>query len=128
MPLVNIYLQHVWSDEIIKNISDDIHTVLVEAFKIPQDDYNHRVIKLESSCFIHSDRKTERYIFINIFIFPGRSKEAKRKLYSGVFEKLAHYGVKESDLIVVLNEPSLENWGMNGKPGDEVNIGFNLKV
>jgi phenylpyruvate tautomerase PptA (4-oxalocrotonate tautomerase family) len=128
MPLVNIYLQHVWSDEIIKNISDDIHNVLVEAFKIPQDDYNHRVIKLEPSCFIHSDRKTERYIFINIFIFPGRSKEAKRKLYSGIFEKLARYGIEESDLIIVLNEPSLENWGMNGKPGDEVNIGFNLKV
>ena len=128
MPLVNIYLQDVWSDEIIKNISDDIHNVLVEAFKIPQDDYNHRIIKLEPSCFIHSDRKSERYIFINIFIFPGRSKNAKRKLYSHIFEKLVRYGINENDLIVVLNEPSLENWGMNGKPGDEVDIGFNLKV
>jgi phenylpyruvate tautomerase PptA (4-oxalocrotonate tautomerase family) len=128
MPLVNIYLQNVWSDEIIKNISDDIHSVLVEAFKIPQDDYNHRVMKLEPSCFIHSGRKTGRCIFINIFIFPGRSKEAKRKLYSGIFEKLARYGIHESDLIVVLNEPSLENWGIHGKPGDEVNIGFNLHV
>ena len=128
MPLVNIYLQDVWSDEIIKNISDDIHNVLVEAFKIPQDDYNHRIIKLEPSYFIHSDRKSERYIFINIFIFPGRSKDAKRKLYSNIFEKLVCYGIHENDLIVVLNEPSLENWGMNGKPGDEVDIGFNLKV
>ena len=128
MPLVNIYLQKVWSDETIKNISDDIHNVLVDAFKIPQDDYNHRVIKLDPSCFIRAEGKTEQYIFINIFIFPGRSKEAKRKLYAGIFEKLAGYGIKDSDLIVVLNEPSLENWGMKGKPGDEVNIGFNLNV
>jgi phenylpyruvate tautomerase PptA (4-oxalocrotonate tautomerase family) len=128
MPLVNIYLQNVWTDEIIKNISDDIHDVLVESFKIPEHDYNHRIIKLESSCFIHSDRKTDQYVFINIFIFPGRSKEAKRILYSGIFNKLTRYGIKENDLVVVLDEPPLENWGMKGKPGDEVDIGFNLKV
>jgi phenylpyruvate tautomerase PptA (4-oxalocrotonate tautomerase family) len=128
MPLVNIYLQNVWSNEVIKNISDDIHNVLVSAFKIPEHDYNHRIIKLESSCFIHSEKKTDRYIFINIFIFPSRSKDAKRKLYSGIFSKLARYGIKDTDLIIVLNEPPIENWGMNGKPGDEVDIGFNLNV
>lgn len=128
MPLVNIYLQNVWNDEAIKNISDDIHEALVESFKIPQEDYNHRVIALESSRFIHSERKTDRCIFNNIYIFPGRSKQAKRKLYAGIFDRLARRGVTESDLIVVLNEPPLENWGMNGKPGDEVDIGFDLNV
>ncbi len=128
MPLVNIYLQKVWNDAAIRNISDDIHEALVESFKIPQDDYNHRVIKMDSSGFIHSQRKTDRCIFVNIFIFPGRSKEAKRKLYKGIFERLIRRGVQESDLIVVLNEPSLENWGLNGRLGDEVDIGFDLNV
>jgi phenylpyruvate tautomerase PptA (4-oxalocrotonate tautomerase family) len=128
VPLVQIYLQNVWSDETIRNISDDIHDALVESFKIPQDDYNHRIIKLESTDFIHSQRKTDRYLFINIFIFPGRSKEAKRKLYKGLFDRMLRHGVKEDDLIVVLNEPSLENWGMKGTPGDEVDIGFKINI
>jgi phenylpyruvate tautomerase PptA (4-oxalocrotonate tautomerase family) len=83
---------------------------------------------LESTDFIHSQRKTDRYLFINIFIFPGRSKEAKRKLYKGLFDRMLRHGVKEDDLIVVLNEPSLENWGMKGTPGDEVDIGFKINI
>jgi phenylpyruvate tautomerase PptA (4-oxalocrotonate tautomerase family) len=126
VPLVQIYLQNVWSDETIRNISDDIHDALVESFKIPQDDYNHRIIKLESTDFIHSQRKTDRYLFINIFIFPGRSREIKKKLYKGIFDRMLRHGIKEDDLIVVLNEPSLENWGMKGTPGDEVDIGFKI--
>jgi phenylpyruvate tautomerase PptA (4-oxalocrotonate tautomerase family) len=128
VPLVQIYLQNVWSDETIRNISDDIHDALVESFKIPQDDYNHRIIKLESTDFIHSQRKTDRYLFINIFIFPGRSREIKKKLYKGIFDRMLRHGIKEDDLIVVLNEPSLENWGMKGTPGDEVDIGFKINI
>jgi phenylpyruvate tautomerase PptA (4-oxalocrotonate tautomerase family) len=129
MPLVNIYLQkNVWDEDAIKKISDDIHDSLVEAFKIPLHDYNHRIIKLEPSDFIHSDKKTDRYIFINIIAFPGRSKEAKRKLYSEIFKRLAHYNISENDLVVVINEPPLKNWGLRGKPGDEADIGFNLNV
>ena len=128
MPLVNIYLQDIWSDIQIKSISDDIHESLVDAFKIPDNDYNHRIIKLSKEDFIHSDRKSDRCIFIDMYIFPGRSKEAKKKLYEEIFKKLEIYGIQKSDLIIVLNEPPLINWGMNGKPGDESDIGFNLNV
>ncbi len=128
MPLVNIYLQDVWDDDVIRKISDDIHESLVDAFKIPQDDYNHRIMKLDPAHYIHSGRQHDKCIFITIFIFPGRSKEAKRKLYAGMFERLSRRGIKETDIIVVLSEPSLENWGLRGKPADEIDIGFNLNV
>ena len=128
MPLVNIYLQNVWPEETLRKMSDDIHRALVDAFKIPEDDYNHRIIKLESSCFVHSNAKTDRSVFISIFAFPGRSKEAKRRLYAGLSEKLARFGISEGDLMTVINEPPLENWGVRGKPADEESIGFNLHV
>ncbi len=128
MPLVNIYFQDIWSDIQIKSISDDIHNSLVDAFKIPENDYNHRIIKLSQKDFIHTDRKSDSCIFIEMYIFPGRSKEAKKKLYEEIFKKLESYGIQKNDLIILLNEPSLVNWGMNGKPGDECDIGFNLNV
>ena len=128
MPLVNIYLQDVWNEKQIKNISDDIHKSLVNAFKIPENDYNHRIIKLSKEEFIHSDRKSDKCIFIEMYVFPGRSKEAKRKLYEEIFSRMESHGIQYNDLIIVLNEPPLMNWGMNGKPGDETEIGFNLNV
>jgi|WetSurMetagenome_2_1015567.scaffolds.fasta_scaffold50981_3 phenylpyruvate tautomerase PptA (4-oxalocrotonate tautomerase family) len=128
MPLVNIYLQDVWNESQIKNISDDIHESLVRAFKIPGNDYNHRVIKLSKEGVIHSDRKSDKCIFIEMYIFPGRSKEAKRKLYEEIFKRMKDYGIQQNDLIIVLNEPPMMNWGMNGKRGDETEIGFNLNV
>jgi phenylpyruvate tautomerase PptA (4-oxalocrotonate tautomerase family) len=128
MPLVNIYLQDVWDESQIKKISDDIHESLVNTFKIPENDYNHRIIKLSNKEFIHSERKTEKCIFIEMYLFPGRSREAKRKLYEEIFNRMERYGILHNDLIIVLNEPPLVNWGMNGKPGDETEIGFNLNV
>jgi phenylpyruvate tautomerase PptA (4-oxalocrotonate tautomerase family) len=128
MPLVNIYLQDVWDKTHIKNISDNIHESLVKNFKIPDNDYNHRIIKLSKEEFIHSERKSDKCIFIEMYIFPGRSKEAKRKLYNEIFMKMESHGIKQNDLIIVLNEPPLYNWGMNGKPGDETEIGFKLEV
>jgi phenylpyruvate tautomerase PptA (4-oxalocrotonate tautomerase family) len=128
MPLVNIYIQDVWKDGEVKAISDDIHEALVSAFKIPKDDYNHRIIRLESKNFIHSETKTDKAIFIEMNIFPGRSVEAKAKLYEEIFKRLNKYGIQNNQIIAVLNEPPLSNWGLNGKPADEKNIGFNLKV
>ena len=128
MPLVNIYLQDIWNENQIRAISDDIHESLVNAFKIPNDDYNHRIIKLSGKDFIHSERKTENCIFIEMYIFPGRSREAKQILYEEIFRKMKRHGIEQNDLIIVLNEPLLVNWGMNGKPGDEIEIGFNLEV
>jgi len=128
MPLVNIYFQDVWDENQIKKISDEIHNSLVNAFKIPENDYNHRIIKLSKQEFIHSERKSEKCIFIEMYIFPGRSDDAKSKLYKEIFMKMENYGINQNDLIIVLNEPPLKNWGINGKPGNESEIGFNLDV
>jgi len=128
MPLVNIYLQEVWDESQIKKISDDIHESLVNAFKIAENDYNHRILKLSKEEFIHSERKTEKFIFIEMYVFPGRSSEAKRKLYNEIFLRMENYGIQQNDLIVILNEPPLVNWLINGKQGNEKEIGFNLNV
>jgi len=128
VPIVNIYIQDVWSRDLLRNISDEIHHAFIQTFKIPDDDYNHRIIKLKRGEFIYSSRKSEKYMFLEVYIFPGRSRDAKRKLYEELFNKMKKFGIESNDLTVILNEVPLLNWGVNGKPGDETDPGFNLNV
>ncbi|HYH01853.1 MAG TPA: tautomerase family protein [Bacillota bacterium] len=128
MPLVTISFLKIWSAEQKKGISDKIHEALVEAFQIPDHDYNHRINEYDPGNYFYSTRKTEKAITIEMTVFPGRSKEAKKALYEKIVTKLSEYAIPAQDINVVLHEPPLENWGLGGKPGDEVKLGFELKV
>jgi phenylpyruvate tautomerase PptA (4-oxalocrotonate tautomerase family) len=73
--------------------------------------------------------KSEKMVLVEIAMFPGRSRVAKRTLYKGIVERLGALGVPAADVMIVLSEPPLENWGIRGGfPADEVDIGFELKV
>jgi phenylpyruvate tautomerase PptA (4-oxalocrotonate tautomerase family) len=128
MPLVTISMLKKWSNNEKQIISDSIHMSLVEAFKIPNDDYNHRILEIEKCNFYFPENKTENYMIIEMTIFPGRSINAKKQLYQEISVRLSKIGINENDILVVLNEPIMENWGIRGKPGNEIELGFNLKV
>jgi phenylpyruvate tautomerase PptA (4-oxalocrotonate tautomerase family) len=128
MPLVKISIMKIWNVDQKKNISDRIHESLVEAFKIPDYDYNHQIIEFEKENFIYSRNRTEKSIFIEMTVFPGRSKKAKCDLYSAITRKLAEMDISANDVTIVLNEPPLENWGLAGKSGEETSIGFKIDV
>ena len=61
-------------------------------------------------------------------LFPGRSLEAKRKLYQGIVQRFGALGIQPSDIMIVLHEPPLENWGVRGLPASEVDLGLDLNV
>ena len=63
-----------------------------------------------------------------MIILPGRSKNAKKQLYENIVSKLAELKISPIDIIIVLNELPLENWGLSGKSAEEIDIGFNLNV
>ncbi len=128
MPLVKISMLKIWDDKQKKEISDKIHESLVEAFKIPDDDYMHQIIEFEKNNYLYSAKRTEKYILVEMTIFPGRSKKAKKLLYENIVIKLAELKISPTDIIITLNELPLENWGLSGKSGEETDIGFNLNV
>jgi phenylpyruvate tautomerase PptA (4-oxalocrotonate tautomerase family) len=128
MPLVRISLLKTWENNQIKLISDKIHEALVEAFKIPENDYNHQINQYEKSSLVFSQNNTDKYILIEMTIFAGRSKQAKKELYQKIVSKLHELGIPISDITIVLNEPPLENWGLSGKSGEETNFEFKINV
>ena len=129
MPLVKVSLLKGKSQEEKKALLDAIHAALIEAFKIPENDRNQRIFEFEPENFELPEGKTSNYILIEMDIFPGRSIEAKRKLYETITLNLQVHNIQPSDVLIVLNEPQLDNWGVRGGiPASAINLGFKIDV
>ena len=129
MPLVKVSLLKGKSKEEKEALLDAIHAALIEAFKIPENDRNQRIFEFEPENFDIPEGKTSNYTLIEIVAFPGRSLDAKRKLYQTIVQNLKELDIQPSDLLIVLKEPPLDNWGVRGGfPASEIDIGFKLDV
>lgn len=130
MPLVKISIIEGRSLSEKKRLLDAVHSSLVEAFKIPDRDRVQRIVEFKKDDFEIPQDRTGLFTIIEITILPGRSLEAKKNLYTTVNQKLSDIGYQNpNDIVIVLNEPDLNNWGIRGgKPASEVDIGFRLDV
>ena len=129
MPLVTITMIQGRTREYKKSILDAVHDSLVAAFKIPDHDRNQRIVEIQSDCFEYPSGKTDNFVTIELTVFPGRSLQAKKTLYQEIVSRLQRLGIQGDDILIVLNEPPLENWGIRGGyPASEVDIGFKINV
>lgn len=130
MPLVKIEMLKGKTSEYKKTMLDQIHQALVDILKIPDDDRMQRLYELDKENFEMSANKTDDIILIELTIFKGRSYEAKKNLYHAIVDNLHKaLGIKRTDVIIVIHEPPLENWGVaGGKPASEVDFGFKIDV
>lgn len=96
---------------------------------MPEDDRQIRYIEHKPEHFAVPPGKSDNYTFVEILLFPGRSTDAKRRLYKCIVSRFGKLGIAPTDIFIVLAEPLLENWGIRGGiPASEVDLGFNLKV
>jgi phenylpyruvate tautomerase PptA (4-oxalocrotonate tautomerase family) len=129
MPLITIVMIKGKSKEYKKSILNAVHDSLVTAFKIPDHDRNQRIIEIKPDNLEYPTGKSENFLTIEMTVFPGRSFQAKKALYKEIVSRMHNIGIKSDDILIILNEPPLENWGIRGGyPANEVDIGFNLNV
>ncbi len=130
MPLVRITIRSGKSINYKKALLDGIHESLVQAFKIPEHDRYQILHELDAEHFEAPQVKTENITMIEITAFKGRSSETKKDLYRAIVENLAkNPGIKGDDIMIIVHEPPLENWGIRGgKPASEVQLGFKVDV
>ena len=130
MPVVRITIRAGKSPEYRKAVLDGVHNGLVQAFKIPEHDRIQTLHELTPDLFEIPPAKTEQFTIIEVIAFKGRSLAAKRDLYRIIVENLAkNPGIAGDDILIILHEPSLENWGIRGgNPASEVNLGFAVDV
>ena len=109
MPIAKINMLKGKSPLYKKTLLDCVHQGLVESLHIEDWDRFQRIIEFNREDFEMPD-------FIELSLFPGRTKEEKKNAIETITEKLtSSLGVNESDIFIIMNEPPLENWGMAGK-------------
>lgn len=129
MPLVRIEVREGWSAAEKRGLFDAVRGSLVETLGIPDADRTQRLFELAREDFELPPDRSDRYVLIEITLFPGRSLDAKRRLYQRLVQRLGDLGIAPSDILIVLHEPTMENWGIRGgHPASEVDVRFQVRV
>jgi phenylpyruvate tautomerase PptA (4-oxalocrotonate tautomerase family) len=108
-----------------------VGAALSEALQTPEADPAVRLAEYPRDHFSlpYPDRHSERYTLVEVTMFQGRSMDTKRRLYDAIVKGLGALDVPASDVLIVLHEPPMENWGVNGGiPASEVDVGFKVDV
>lgn len=115
MPIVKIYLIKGKTKEYKETVLDVIHSSLVEALKIEDNDRFQRIIEIEDKDFERPSFKTDNFMIIELTIFPGRTKEQKKKAIELITNNLSiKLNIDKGDIFIIINEPPLENFGFGG--------------
>ena len=129
MPLAKIEVRKHWSEEQAQQIIEAVYLAQREALKVPEDDRQIHYTEYRPEHFHAPPGKTANYTVVEISIFAGRSLEAKRNLYQAIVRNLGVVGIEPFDILIVLHEIPLDNWGVRGGvPASEVNLGFKVDV
>ena len=112
MPLVTITLRSGFSEQEKQAISEAIHRSLVEEIGTPDADFNHRILVLDAAHWHLSAGRSERFVCVEIRMYPGRTAEMKRSLFRAIAQKMQGMGIAPDDVFVVIDEPPRENWSV----------------
>lgn len=131
MPATVIEVRRQYTEAEEVGIIDAVHDALVDAFRIPSQDKNVRLVVHEPHRFACSPKhsRPQYYTLVSVDCFAGRSLQAKRKLYAQIVERLAPFGIPRDHVTINLRESPTENWGFGGgRAACDMDLGFDVKV
>jgi phenylpyruvate tautomerase PptA (4-oxalocrotonate tautomerase family) len=131
MALARIEILEGRTSEEKRSLLEAVRGALSEALQAPRDDPTVRLAEYPREHFLppHPALHTDRYMLVEVTMFAGRSMDRKRRLYGAIVERLAALGVPSNDVLIVLHEPPMENWALNGGiPASEVDVGFKVEI
>lgn len=113
----------------LPQVSDVIHSCVVDALQYPQDKRAHRFFQLEPEEFFYPAGRSEKYTIVEFSMFEGRSVEAKKKLIRLLIERFdSQLGIPPVDVEITIFETPKHNWGFRGLPGDEHELNYKVEV
>jgi phenylpyruvate tautomerase PptA (4-oxalocrotonate tautomerase family) len=129
MPLVCLEVRKGRSATHRRALLDAAHAALVETLRIPDHDRMQRIVEHSREDFELPTGSSDDFVLVEVTMFAGRSQEAKRRLYQALVRNFGELGIAPVDVLVVLHEPPMENWGIRGgQMASEVDLGFEVQV
>jgi hypothetical protein len=115
-------------DPIKAELSNVIHSCIVDALEFPVDKRAHRFFPLDAADFFYPAGRTDRYTIVEFSMIEGRSVDAKKQLIRLMFERVQPLGISTQDLEMTIFETPIHNWGFRGLPGDEHQLNYKIEV
>ena len=110
-------------------LSNVIHSCVMDALGMPKDKRAHRFIALAKEDFMMPGGRTEAYTIIEISMIEGRTSETKKKLIRLLFDRIQdQIGISHMDLEICIYESPACNWGFRGMHGDEIELNYKINV
>ncbi|MDQ0493162.1 tautomerase family protein [Paenibacillus brasilensis] len=128
MAQIKIYGIKEALNPIKEQLSDVIHSAVVDAFQYPSDKRFHRFFPMNQEDFIFAHDRSEAYTIIEISVFEGRTTEAKKYLIQLLFQRINDLGIAPQDLEITIFETPKQNWGIRGVPGDELLLNYKVNI
>jgi len=129
MGQVQVYGLREALNPVKQQLSDVIHSCVVEVLEFPVDKRAHRFFPLEREDFFWPAGRTGVYTIIEIGLIEGRSVEAKKRLIRLLFDRIsAEVGTAQQDIEICISESPAYNWGFRGMHGDEVKLNYRIDV
>lgn len=112
-----------------RQLSDVIHSCVVDALHFPRDKRAHRFFPLDRADFVWPDGRTDAYTIIEVVMIEGRSVKAKKELVQLLFERTSQQlGISQIDIEICIQESPAHNWGFRGMHGDEIELNYEVNV
>ena len=127
MPLIKVHMRDGKTKEHKKAVLDGVYNALVSAFKISEKDRTQLLTEYDAE---HFDGRDENYTIVEIMVFEGRSKDAKKRLYKEIVESVCNTTkLQPTDICIIVNDIPKDNWGIRGgQMASEVDFGFKIDV
>lgn len=120
MPHVSIYGRREQLTPIQSALYDCVRSSLQDAWSVRDDQQFQRFFPMEKEDFRFAGSYTEKFTYIEIKAFEGRSVEAKKSFIRLLYERAqTHCGLASDELEVMIYETPRHNCGLGGLPADE---------
>jgi 4-oxalocrotonate tautomerase family enzyme len=123
MPSVKVEIIKGKTVDYKKELLLSIQEALVTALEIVDDNRCMRLYELDEDCFLRRASKTEKYTLVELTLLPGRSSEIKKYVIEEITRLLGErLEIQASDIMIIIHEAPLDNWGCYGKPFSELDL------
>jgi phenylpyruvate tautomerase PptA (4-oxalocrotonate tautomerase family) len=129
MAQIKIYGQKAHIKSLREELSNIIHSCIVEALSLPKEKRFHRFFAMDKEDFIYPNSRSNSYIIIEIIMIKGRSKEAKRELIKLLFKSLKELlNIESEDIEITIFEIEASNFAFRGVCADEAKLNYKIGV
>jgi 5-carboxymethyl-2-hydroxymuconate isomerase len=110
-------------------LSEVVHSCVVDALQFPQNKRAHRFLYLDKEDFFMPATASERYVILEFIMMEGRTVETKKKLIHLLYERITEQiKLAVTDLEICILESPAHNWGFRGSTGDEIKLNYNVTI